>query len=126
MRDLYPPVPMSGYGSALVTLDDERAMFATTLVMQEMGLTVDLASDMESALQWIEAADYAVLVCSGRSDTPVLNFARRVRYLARDTRLFVFAERGFDAAGLDELGAEVLRAPVDVNALVSRLWPAPA
>ncbi len=117
---------MSGYGSALVALDDERAMFATTLVMQEMGLTVDLAGDLESALQWVEAADYAVLVCSGRADTPVLEFALRARYLSRDTRLFVFAERGFDATGLEAVGAEVLRAPVDVNALVSRLWPTAA
>ncbi len=117
---------MSGYGSALVALDDERAMYATTLVMQEMGLTVDLAGDLESALQWVEAADYAVLVCSGRPDAPVMDFAMRARYLARETRLFVFAERGFDATGLAEIGAEVLPAPVDVNALVSRLWPAAA
>jgi DNA-binding response OmpR family regulator len=117
---------MSGYGSALVALDDERAMFATTLVMQEMGLTVDLASDLDSALQWVEAADYAVLVCPGRAGSSVLEFGQRVRYLARETRLFVFAERGFDETGLEDLGAEVLHAPVDVNALVARLWPAAA
>ena len=117
---------MSGYGSALVALDDERALFATTLVLQEMGLTVDLASDLWSALQWVEAADYALVVCAGRADTPIVEFAQRVRYLARETRLLVFAERGFDTAGLAELGAEVISAPVDVNALVSRLWPAAA
>lgn len=117
---------MSGYGSALVALDDERAMFATTLVLQEMGLTVDLATDLDAALQWIEAADYAVVVCPGRVDASVVEFGRKVRYLARDTRVFVFAERGFDPAGLSDLGIEVFRAPVDVNSLVSRLWPAAA
>ncbi len=118
--------PMSGYGSALVVLDDERAMFATTLVLQEMGLTVDLATDLSSALDWVEAADYAVVVCPGRADTSIREFGQRVRYLARDTRVFVFAERGFDGAGLADIGIEVFPAPVDVNALVSRLWPATA
>ena len=118
--------PMSGYGSALVVLDDERAMFATTLVLQEMGLTVDLATDLDSALQWVGAADYAVVVCPGRADSSVLEFGKHVRYLARETRVFVFAERGFDDSGLRDIGAEVFPAPVDVNALVSRLWPAAA
>ncbi len=117
---------MSGYGSALVVLDDERAMFATTLVLQEMGLTVDLATDLGSALEWVEAADYAVVVCPGRADSSILDFGQRVRYLARETRVFVFAERGFDGAGLSEIGIEVFPAPVDVNALVSRLWPTTA
>lgn len=126
MRNSPWRAPMSGYGSALVVLDDERAMFATTLVLQEMGLTVDLATDLDSALQWVEAADYAVVVCPGRVDTSVLDFGKHVRYLARETRVFVFAERGFDESGLREIGAEVFRAPVDVNALVSRLWPAAA
>jgi hypothetical protein len=56
----------------------------------------------------------------------MLEFGRRVRYLARDTRILVFAEGGFDEEGLSELGAEVLTAPVDVNSLVARLWPAAA
>ncbi|MFN8638650.1 MAG: hypothetical protein U0360_04150 [Dehalococcoidia bacterium] len=101
-------------------------MFATTLVLQEMGLTVDLATDLEAALQWIEAADFAVVVCPGRADSSLIEFGRKVRYLARETRVFVFAERGFDPAGLSDLGIEVFRAPVDVNSLVSRLWPTAA
>lgn len=116
--------PLSAYGSALVALDDERAIHATTLVLQEMGLTVDVACDLPSALEWVEAADYELLVCAARVRGSALDFARRVRYLARETRILMFAEPGFDSAGLAELGVEVLHAPVDVNRLVARVWPA--
>lgn len=115
--------PLSSYGSALVALDDGRALFATTLVLQEMGLTVDLAPDLDSALQWIEAACYEVVVCAGRVDSDVANFVRAARYLSRDTEVLVFAEPGFDEAELAATGATVLRAPVDVNRLVARLRP---
>lgn len=115
--------PLSTYGSALVALDDERAIHATVLVLQEMGLTVDIVGDLPAALDWLEAADYELVVCAARVRASSLEFARRVRYLARETRLLMFAEPGFDAAGLAELGVELLDAPVDVNHLVERVWP---
>lgn len=115
--------PLSAYGSALVVLDDGRALFATTLVLQEMGLTVDLAADLDAALQWVEAASYEVVVCAGRVDSDVANFVRAARYLARDTEVLVFAEPSFDEGELASIGATVLRAPVDVNRLVARLRP---
>jgi len=115
--------PLSAFGSALVALDDERAIRATTLVLQEVGLTVDVVADLPSALDWVEAADYEIVVYAGRGHAPALDFARCVRYLARDTRLLVFAESGFDGSGLDELGVELLDAPVDVNRLMQRVWP---
>jgi DNA-binding response OmpR family regulator len=115
--------PLSAYGSALVALDDGRALFATTLVLQEMGLTVDLASDLESALEWIEAASYEVVVCAGRVDSDVAHFVRAVRYLSRDTEVLVFAEAGLTEDDLRSTGATVLQAPVDVNRLVARLRP---
>jgi DNA-binding response OmpR family regulator len=118
--------PLGAYGSALVALDDQRALYATTLVLQEMGLTVDVVSDLPSALDWVEAADYELVVCAARVRATSLDFARRVRYLARETRLLMFAAPGFDGAGFAELGVELLDAPVDVNRLVERVWPSVA
>ena len=123
MPDPRSPAPMSAFGSALVALDDERAIRATTLVLQEVGLTVDVVADLPSALDWVEAADYEIVVYAGRGRDPALDFARCVRYLARDTRLLIFAESGFDGSGLEELGVELLDAPVDVNRLMRRVWP---
>ena len=80
---------------------------------------------MPSALDWVEAADYELVVYAGRG-TSALDFARCVRYLSRETRLLVFAESGFDGSGLGELGVELLDAPVDVNRLMLRVWPARA
>lgn len=115
--------PLSAYGAALVALDDQRALHATTLVLQEMGLTVDIVADLRSALDWVEAADYELVVCAARVPAASLDFARRVRYLARETRLLMFVEPGFDGASLEALGVELLRAPVDVNRLIERVWP---
>jgi DNA-binding response OmpR family regulator len=115
--------PLSAYGSALVALDDQRALYATTLVLQEMGLTVDVVRDLPSALDWLEAADYELVVCAARVPAASLDFARKARYLARDTRLLMYAAPGFDDAGFSELGVELLDAPVDVNRLVERVWP---
>jgi DNA-binding response OmpR family regulator len=114
---------MSAYGSALVALDDERAAHATTLVLQEMGLTVDVVADLPAALDWVEAADYEMVVCAGRVRSSSLDFARRVRYLAQQTRLLMFAEPGLDRAALEALGVELLDAPVDVNRLMAFVRP---
>ena len=123
MREPRSNAPLSAYGSALIALDDARAIRATTLVLQEVGLTVDVVADLPSALDWVEAADYELVVYAGRGPASALDFARCVRYLARETRLLVFAESGFDGSGLAELGVELLDAPVDVNRLMQRVWP---
>lgn len=123
MPDPHWHAPLGAYGSALVALDDERAVHATTLVLQEMGLTVDVVADLPAALDWVEAAEYELVVCAGRVRASSLDFARRVRYLARETRLLMFAEPGLDRAGLEALGVELLDAPVDVNRLVAQVWP---
>ncbi|MFQ5421812.1 MAG: hypothetical protein ACE5EY_15785, partial [Anaerolineae bacterium] len=53
------PAPRFGrYGSALVALDDERTALAAVLVLQEMGLTVDIAADRDSAFQWAAGDDH--------------------------------------------------------------------
>ncbi|MSP22003.1 MAG: hypothetical protein EXR66_03120 [Dehalococcoidia bacterium] len=126
MPDTRWHAPLSAYGSALVAIDDVRATHATTLVLQEMGLTVDVVADLPSALDWVEAADYELVVCAARVRAASMDFARRLRYFTNDTRLLMFAEAGFDGAGFEELGVEVLAAPVDVNRLIERVWPSVA
>jgi DNA-binding response OmpR family regulator len=118
--------PLSAYGSALVALDEPRATQATVLVLQEMGLTVDVVADLPSALYWVEAADYEIVVCAARVRASALDFVQRLRYFTRDTRVLMFATAGFDGAGFEELGVELLAAPVDVNRLVERVWPSVA
>ena len=116
-------IPMGRRGSALVVLDDERAVLATSLVLQEMGLTVDVASDREAAMDWIARARYALVVCGGRDQEMITQFVIRVRYEAPHTRVILLAEPELMRDGLEELGVEVLQAPVNVNSLVQRLWP---
>jgi DNA-binding response OmpR family regulator len=126
VRDPRWHAPLGAYGSALVALDDERATHATTLVLQEMGLTVDVVTDLPSALDWVEMADYELVVCAARVRATSLDFARRLRYFTRETRLLMYAQIGFDSAGFEELGVEILDAPVDVNRLIERVWPSVA
>jgi hypothetical protein len=45
------PVPRFGmHGSALVVLEDERAALAALLVLQEIGLAVDIAVDRDRSV----------------------------------------------------------------------------
>jgi len=115
--------PMSAFGSALVVLDDDRAARASTLVLQELGLTVDLTSSLDAAIEWIEAAHYEVVIAAGRDAVKSAEFAWQVRYLSRETRIVLLGEPGFQAVGLDDLGVEVVTAPVDVNGLMAVLGP---
>ncbi len=119
-------IPLSRRGSALVVLDDERAVLATSLVLQEMGLTVDVASDREAALDWIVRARYALVVCGGREQEMITQFVIQIRYEAPHTRVILLAEPELMHDSLEELGIEVLQAPVNVNSLVQRLWPSVA
>jgi DNA-binding NtrC family response regulator len=119
-------IPLSRRGSALVVLDDERAVLAATLVLQEMGLTVDVANDREAALDWIVRAHYALVVCGGREQEQITRFVISVRYEAPHTRVILLAEPELVHDSLEELGIEVLQAPVNVNTLVQRLWPSVA
>ena len=114
------------HGSAFVALDDDRAALATVLVLQEMGLTVDIAADREAALQWATRANYTVVVCGGQEQPQTSEFVIRLRYSAPQTRVILLAEPEFVHDGLDAIGVDVLPSPVDVNMLVERLWPAEA
>lgn len=118
------PTPgFGGQGSALVVLDDERTTLATVLVLQEMGLTVDIATDREAALERAIRASYSVVVCDGADEPESRDFLIRLRHATPRTRVLWLAPRERTPDGLEELGVEVLTAPVDVNTLVQRLWP---
>lgn len=121
------PVPRFGmHGSALVALDDERAALATVLVLQEMGLAVDIAVDRDRSIEWAKQAGYTYVVCGGDDEAGVKDFAAKMRFAVPQTRVFLLAGPDFDRGGLDAIGVEVLPSPVDVNALVDLLWPTKA
>lgn len=122
------PVPRFGmHGSALVALDDERAALATVLVLQEMGLAVDIAVDRDRSVEWAKQAGYTYVVCGDDNDEAgVKDFAAKIRFAIPQTRVLLLAGPDFDQGGLEAIGVEVLPSPVDVNALVERLWPAKA
>jgi hypothetical protein len=122
------PTPRFGmHGSALVALDDERATLATVLVLQEMGLAVDIAVDRDRSVDWARQAGYSYVVCGGDGDEAgVKDFAAKMRFAVPETRVFLLAGSDFDSSGLEAIGVEVLPSPVEVNSLVERLWPAQA
>ncbi|MCK9486995.1 MAG: hypothetical protein M0R73_09930 [Dehalococcoidia bacterium] len=114
-----------GTRSALVLITDPRAAVAATLVLQEMGHTVDLGSEPAYALRWLRRARYDVVLAGGAGvATP--RFAARLREAAPDARILLMAERTLADDDLGDAGIEVLRLPMDVNALVARFMPAAA
>lgn len=108
-------------GSALVMVEDERSALAAVLILQEMGLAVDVATDHEAALSWVRLARYRVVVAGTKDGAAEL--ALRLRYAAPRAQVIMLASASSPADGLDELGVDVLRPPVNVNALIERLMP---
>ena len=127
---------LSAHGSALLCLSDPRAELATMLILQELGLSVDLAADVESAIRWVRQARYQLLVVGGTRapldaplGVPLGVIALCLRHAAPDARIVVLADEWEPPDGLAPLdiallGIEVLRPPLDVNALMRGLWPA--
>ena len=109
-------------GSALVLLDDQRAALSTVLVLQEMGLTVDVAADRDAAVAWARMARYAVIVCGGASVEQLVEFALKVRATSPFTQILLLGHFGATPE-LAALDVHVLRPPVNVNTLVERLRP---
>ena len=109
-------------GSALAFLDDQRAALSTVLVLQEMGLTIDVAADRDAALAWARMARYTVIVCGGVSIEDLVEFALKVRASAPLTQILVLGHFG-PMPELADLDIHVLPSPVNVNALVERLRP---
>ena len=122
-----PTRPSFGrYGSALVAVEDERAALASVLVLQEMGFSVDIARDHAAALAWAGRATYAVVICGTGDAQRSTQFAIRIRFCAPQTRVLLLTDPAVAPEALDEIGIELLAAPIDVNMLVERLWPAEA
>lgn len=120
LENWFAPVPRSeglAAQSALVVITDPRSAVATTLILQEMGLTVDLGTEPAYALRWLRRARYDVIVAGGPG-VATLPFAARVRAAAPDARILLFVEEDLPEGDLDALDIEVLRPPVDVNVLV--------
>jgi hypothetical protein len=112
--------PLAPHGSALVLLGDDRAALKTVLLLQEFGITVDLAEDEAAALGWARRADYQLIVCGGaaKHDLLAIRLHRaapraRVVYLSRET-----APRSFEVVGI-----ETFRLPLDVNEFVEFARP---
>lgn len=111
-------------GNALVVVEDSRAAFAAVLILQELGMAVDVVSDLQDATGWLRAAHYAVVVCGAAGGQSVEMVALQVRYHAATTRVLVLAQQDTPPNHLSQLGVEVLRAPLSVNDLMERLRPA--
>ena len=122
------PIPRFGmHGSALVVLEDERAALAAVLVLQEMGLAVDIAVDRERSVDWAKQVGYSFVVCGGDDDEAgVRDFAAKMRVAVPQTRVLLLAGADFDSDGMEAIGVEVLPSPVEVNSLMDRLWPTKA
>jgi DNA-binding response OmpR family regulator len=105
-------------GSALVLVEDQRSALAAVLVLQEMGFSVDIASQPEGALSWVQHARYEWIVCSGGGEhSRSADFAQRLRFAAPQARILL-VDGPVDL--LESLAVEVLRPPVDVNMLMDR------
>ena len=114
---------LSAHGSALVCLADARAELATVLILQELGLNVDVATDEESAIGWVRQARYGLLVIGG-TRTPIGGVARRLRLAAPDARIVVLADDLlFDNPLHDDSEPPPGLVPLDIPLDVEVLWP---
>lgn len=117
----FAPVPRSAHTAAqsgLVIMTDPRPAVATTLILQEMGLTVDLGAEPAYALRWLQQARYDVVIAGGPG-IGVASFASRLRDAAPRSRILVVPEPGMRPEDAVRIHVELLTAPVDVNQLVA-------
>ncbi len=114
----WPRPGLSARGSALVCVNEPRAALATVLILQELGIAVDLVEDASAALRWVERARYDVLVVAG-DDAPAL--AEALRAAAPRARILLLRDEpppDLDSA----LRIEVIGPPADVNGVMRALW----
>ncbi len=117
----FAPVPWSdrpSTRSGLVIMTDARAAVAATLILQEMGLTVDVGAEPEYALRWLRKARYDVVVAGG-AGVGVSAFASRLRDAAPRSRIVILPEPEMNPDDAVRLEVEILEPPVDVNQLVA-------
>jgi len=121
----FAPVPSGGgmaAQAALVIMSEPHPAVATTLILQEMGLTVDVGSDPRSTLDWLRQARYDTIVAGGDGIAD-LAYAERLRDHAPGSRIILFAQPTLAAQAAVRLNIEVILPPHDVNALVERFIP---
>ena len=117
----FAPVPWSdrtATRSGLVIMTNARAAVATTLILQEMGLTVDVGAEPEYALRWLRQARYDVVVAGGPG-VGVAAFAANLRDAAPESRIVIVPEPEMNPDDAGILQVEILEPPVDVNQLVA-------
>lgn len=114
---------LTSHGCALLCIREQRAELATMLILQELGLTVDLAADVESAVDWVGQARYDLIVVAG-AIPHLATVALRLRHAAPRARIVLLADTEQPPDGLEHLRVEVLRPPLDVNALMEHLGQA--
>ncbi|MBM4415612.1 MAG: hypothetical protein FJ035_05060 [Chloroflexi bacterium] len=86
-----------------------------------MGYSVDIAANPQAALNWIELARHDLIVCSGGDQSRSPEFILRLRYTAPQSRIIVLGDADRPLNALTELRVEVLRTPMDPNAMVTSL-----
>ncbi|MGE3960698.1 MAG: hypothetical protein AB7F65_03350 [Dehalococcoidia bacterium] len=117
----FAPIPWSdrtATRSGLVIMSNARAAVATTLILQEMGLSVDVGAEPEYALRWLQQARYDVVVAGGPG-VGVASYAARLRDAAPTSRVVIVPEPEMDPDDAVQLQVEILEPPVDVNQLVA-------
>jgi hypothetical protein len=114
---------LTARGCAVLCLAEPHAELATMLILQELGLSVDLAVDPESAVRWVQRARYELIVVGGAPMVPG-SVVLRLRHAAPDARIVILAEDAVSAEDLAPFGVQVLGPPLDVNSLMQWLWPA--
>lgn len=92
------------------------------LILQELGLSVDLMADPQSAIRWAKQARYEIIVAGG-TPIPLATLALTLRRAAPEPRIVLLADEWSPADDLDALRVQVLRPPLDVNALMEGLAP---
>ncbi len=123
------PVPRFGmHCSALVALQCERAALAAVLVLQEMGLAVDIAVDRDRSVDWAKQAGYSFVVCGGDDDEAgVKGSPRRCALRCHRRACSCSPAAASTAPEWRRWGSRgPPPPPVEVNSLVDPLWPATA
>lgn len=106
---------LSAHGCALVCLADPRAELAMVLILQELGLSVDVAADAASAIGWVQQARYQLLVVGG-THAPIGGVALRLRRAAPDARIVILADDHEPLDGLAPLDG------LDASTCSGRRW----
>lgn len=90
--------------AALIVMTDPRAVVVTTLLLHELGYTVDAGAGPDAALDWLRHARYDAVVV-GDAAAAQDAYLARIRAAAGDAQVVAMTEA------------------VDVNEFMRLLWP---